>query len=533
MAALQACNPSVRSAAVRALEELRAIDSSTEVVRLLKDPDEEVRLHATFAVKGLRIHSAVGPLRSMLKDNKEENSLIRGAALHALARIAGSEAQAELRSHLTDASPYVAALAAAHLGEFRSREALADLCLAAATGSEDVRVAALDALFLIRDPACLPTILSLLKDPEPEVRKTAIQAMAHFGKKDDASRIEPFLADANPGVRASAALTLASLGHRESTPAIVKLLKDAEDDVRYSAINALGKLGDRTSIPSIMECLGDEGIVVPNTVAEVLAKLDAKDQIPKLVAALNDPEPRVRIGSMKALVELGAVDKIPDIARLLKGDDQLVRRYAAISLGKMAASDQVGALAKFAFDEGRQDVCLKALGRIGGPEADLTLLKAMKESKRFFRLEAASYLAWHGRRDGVEVILRESEKPRHFNALNALRRPDLWKKLNQTRLREPIRGRRSDVFRGIAAQLDCTLDLPKAFGRYEDSWLEEVTVADCSRESMFDLIESKMDTLDGEGPYGFVLEEGRLRLIPRNELPRFWKKELSKGEQNK
>ena len=279
-----------------------------------------------------------------------------------------------------------------------------------------------------------------------------------------------------------------------------------------------------------MECLGDEGIVVPNAVAEVLAKLDAKDQIPKLVAALDDPETRVRIGSMKALVELGATDRIPDVARLLKGDDQLVRRYAAITLGKMAASDQVGALAKFAFEEGCQDVCLKALGRIGGPEADVTLLKAMTESKRFFRLEAASYLAWHGRRDGVDVILRESEKPRHFNALNALRRPDLWKKLTQARLRERVSGRRFDVFRGIAAQMDCTLDLPAAFGRYEDSWLEEVTVADCRRESMFDLLESRMDTLDGEGPYGFVLEDGRLRLIPRNELHRFWRKELNTGE---
>src|SRR5262249_48760618 len=154
-----------------------------------------------------------------------------------------------------------------------------------------------------------------------------------------------------------------------------------------------------------------------------------------------------------------------------------------------------------------KDVCLKALGRIGGPEAEAILLKAMKESKRFFRLEAASYLAWNGRRDGVDLILRESEKPRHFNALNALRRPDLWKKLTQAKLGKPVRGRRIDVSRGIAAQMDSSLDLPTAFGRYEDSWLEETTVAECRRESLIDLLESRMDTLDGEGPYGFVLED--------------------------
>lgn len=96
---------------------------------------------------------------------------------------------------------------------------------------------------------------------------------------------------------------------REYTaPSLLQLLKDPDPKIRYYAAKELGNFGAQAGevVPALIEALKDQDKGVRGRAAYSLAEIgpDAKPAIPALEGAVKDPEVEVRKAADYALKEL-------------------------------------------------------------------------------------------------------------------------------------------------------------------------------------------------------------------------------------
>ena len=84
---------------------------------------------------------------------------------------------------------------------------------------------------------------------------------------------------------------------------VALLLKDPDENVRSSAIEALGRLGDTTVVPALIEILGSGNLWLAYPAAEALGHLGDARAVDPLIAALG--ERVLRESAFRALGRLG------------------------------------------------------------------------------------------------------------------------------------------------------------------------------------------------------------------------------------
>ncbi len=122
------------------------------------------------------------------------------------------------------------------------------------------------------------------------------------------------LRDPSPDVRARAAQALATFEHR-AVPVLTSVLNDKEYKVRSNAAEALVKIGPGRVVPSMIEALRSPEVPIRANAAIVLGAFGpaAQGAIPALARALKDANPRVRELAGEALNRImgtGANDPI-------------------------------------------------------------------------------------------------------------------------------------------------------------------------------------------------------------------------------
>jgi len=207
----------------------------------LDDPDASVRRHAAWALGEVEACIAVDRLYPLLHDPDPQ---VRGAAAWALGEIKDRGSIKHLAESLRDPDPIVREIATLSLGEIERSAAIEHL-KDAVTAHEDLLGPALWALGEIgsreanmaRDkmlatrhlwrpwlndevwaghleeirmpsPSAITELIAQLSDPDPQVRRTAVQSL---GCLDVVAGVEPLLdalRDPDPGVRAMAVWAL-------------------------------------------------------------------------------------------------------------------------------------------------------------------------------------------------------------------------------------------------------------------------------------------------------------------------------------
>lgn len=213
------------------------------------------------------------------------------------------------------------------------------------TGGNEAKVsAAVVALGESRGRA-VPVCEWLLADPDPAVRRPAVQALG--------------------GMRADAA---------PAGPALVAALSDPDPLVRKSAVEAVGAVqpDPETAVPILVGLFPDLDALL--AVGEYGPRAVAA--VPRLLDLLRDPNERVRWRAVKVLQKTGGLG-VADLRGLLRADPgSPVREQAAQALGGLgaAAAEAVPELTKGLADEafGVRRASAWALGRVG-PAARPTL----------------------------------------------------------------------------------------------------------------------------------------------------------------
>ena len=161
-------------------------------------------------------------------------------------------------------------------------ESMDDLLSALKKKNKDIRLGAIGALAVIRDPRSVGPLIEVLHDTNSEVRWQAAFALGEIGDAHATGPLVAALRDPDKYVRYGSAFALAKLGWKPETaeerafyfvgmqewkalvaagpaavPALSGVLSDRDPGVRQKAIEVLGTIGSDTAVPALMQGLAD------------------------------------------------------------------------------------------------------------------------------------------------------------------------------------------------------------------------------------------------------------------------------------
>ena len=100
----------------------------------------------------------------------------------------------------------------------------------------------------------ISTLQDLIRNPDPELRCDAAEALLRIDSEKTVDLIIPLLTDSTESVRWNTCGLLHDFGSMRAVPALVRvLLHDPEGSVRGMAAWALGAIGDSAAIPALRQ----------------------------------------------------------------------------------------------------------------------------------------------------------------------------------------------------------------------------------------------------------------------------------------
>ncbi|WP_437959115.1 HEAT repeat domain-containing protein [Sorangium sp. So ce119] len=438
--------PEVRRATARALGELGDARAVSALILALQDASPDVRVEAVTALGRLRSDDATSAIADVVAaspgafpgsrpaDSGTSSNDVREAALRALGRI-GSDAAVRVllaalakddpaapRSAVRDAlvsagkqsatvPALIAALAAAPsantaagaalvLGELKADGGLPAIVRGMQRGVVPLRHG-LRALGALGDPAALPSVLELLGDADPSVRREAIRAATALldPARPDGRAVDPARALlVDPATPHDEKLALVQLLGRTGSPraqeVLLPLAKARSAPLRLAVIEALGaaraagKLGASVDA-ALLEALDDESADVRLRAAVSLSRVAGPGSARALLQRLTVAAEQDR-GALGIALS-GALSRVADDAK--DGRD------------KGLVQDVAAAIAS--APDAARDALIEGLGRMPGQAAGAALAGMAAAAPIDDRRKIAESLAGHAAHAGAAAALRK------------------------------------------------------------------------------------------------------------------------------
>jgi len=267
-------DPVLRRVSSRIFGILKDPDSKGLLIEKLVDNDDETRMHAARTLGILKSDKAVDRLSFLLKD---ENPDVRNAAANALLNIASDEVKDKM------------------------------IYLLKSTKNVDVKCAAINILGKLKQEKVFDIILNAIDDPNPEIRKSASEAVINFSDKKD-HYLNKFL----------------------------KLIEDEEESIRITAVKNLALWDKEKILVPLLDLLKkEENPRVLYEIAIVLGKKKASEAVYELTNLLTSEHMLVRFAMIEALGEIGDDSAIAALEELLETTDMELYDAASNAMEKI------------------------------------------------------------------------------------------------------------------------------------------------------------------------------------------------------
>ena len=145
------------------------------------------------------------------------------------------------------------------------------------SGSKQEKIKILESLNDTSDPKIINKIITLLDDPEIEVRGEVFSVLV-LNENNISEFLIKNLSSESKNVRGFSVLVLANRKDSDAIPSIINLTNDSSSMVRSCALGALGYLKAAQASKVIHNCLSDNNLEVKKSA--IKAVIDIGDKIP-------------------------------------------------------------------------------------------------------------------------------------------------------------------------------------------------------------------------------------------------------------
>lgn len=218
-----------REEAIRKIGEAGMKMAESSLVKLLNDTSPRVRREAAIALQKVGGEETVQSIVNLILTQPH---LVEEEMIETLASIRSDLAIQPLISLLENPSSALRRASAKALGKLKSKGALGPLMNAATSqGDPELRRSAIQALRLIGDPSCQVVIENALSDEFPSVRIAAAEACQELKLKELAPKLREILKTHLDDTSPEFAYALASVGTKEDLKLILSTAMKLESDI--------------------------------------------------------------------------------------------------------------------------------------------------------------------------------------------------------------------------------------------------------------------------------------------------------------
>ncbi len=259
-----------RAEAAEKLGTMMSPRSAQDLIPLMRDEVTEVRMRAARALGQLQTRTSIRPLIEAFQDPNRWSALRIADILAGM----GPEAADELVENFS-------------------------------TLPIRARVVAVDCLGRAKSHRATSLLISLLVDPERDIRARAAHALGLIGDPNFSPELQKALHDSAWPVRAMAAKALGRRGRPEAVIHLKEALKDREWWVRINAAEGLRSMGDR-GMAALMEAIEAEDRFARHA---AVATLEGAGVLDQYVEKLASPDPAEREKGLALILKIVAAER--------------------------------------------------------------------------------------------------------------------------------------------------------------------------------------------------------------------------------
>ena len=297
---------------------LRVCGDERLLIQGLRGREEGLVVLCLQVLGAQRSSPAVLSICHLLRQSENcEIRLAAFRALQAIG-VANSDVVALTLTAMGDVDSHVREVAADIVETSKPREAQSALWDALSReGCPNVIEADVRALLSMEDSQDCAVFRRLLHDERVEVRETAILSCSLANQKSAQGFMVRCLSDSEWRVRLAVVERLSELSDPALLASLRPALSDEHPYVRQAAVHALGAMGTPEAMESLRTMgLKDSDLWVRTRTIEQLSEHRNTEAVPMLLRLLDDPLVPVQMAAIKAMTELGELQAVPALRRL-------------------------------------------------------------------------------------------------------------------------------------------------------------------------------------------------------------------------
>jgi HEAT repeat protein len=252
---------------------------------------------------------------------------LRAAALERLGLLRADDWAFAVADRLQDPIPWVRGVALRVLGELRAKEYAPKII--ELLKSDESRRDALYALSYLGVKESTEAILPWVDGGDELTRSYATMALSIIWTERDVSEL---LVHSNPKIRRFALWQIHLRRQSRSFDLLVPLCRDPDSEVRRTALLAMGELDLRRAEPHNRAAMADDDAEVQRVAARFFIAYWAGRGLDQVASLMNHSDPIVRAMAVRAVSDRRDAAYLKDLRQILEDADENVRLAAADGL---------------------------------------------------------------------------------------------------------------------------------------------------------------------------------------------------------